>query len=68
MKEAVERTKHKEQVEGDMDGVPPRAKLLIDRLGLEPHPEGGYYKETYRGLSHDKVERGTDDDLLLYFR
>ena len=25
-----------------------RAQKLIDFLGLEPHPEGGYYKETYR--------------------
>jgi predicted cupin superfamily sugar epimerase len=29
--------------------VPPdRAQLLIDRLGLAPHPERGYYVETYR--------------------
>ncbi|HEX3902099.1 MAG TPA: cupin domain-containing protein, partial [Polyangia bacterium] len=25
-----------------------RAQLLIDRLGLAPHPERGYYVETYR--------------------
>lgn len=24
------------------------AKALITRLGLQPHPEGGYYRETYR--------------------
>ena len=24
------------------------AKDWIDRLGLQPHPEGGWYKETYR--------------------
>ena len=24
------------------------AKIWIDRLGLEPHPEGGYYKEVFR--------------------
>lgn len=24
------------------------AKILIDRLGLVSHPEGGYYRETYR--------------------
>ncbi|CAM3552718.1 DUF985 domain-containing protein [Bordetella sputigena] len=24
------------------------AQGLIDRLGLQPHPEGGYYRETYR--------------------
>jgi predicted cupin superfamily sugar epimerase len=24
------------------------AQYWIDRLGLQPHPEGGYYRETYR--------------------
>lgn len=24
------------------------ARTLIDRLGLDPHPEGGYYRETHR--------------------
>lgn len=28
--------------------IPKRALELIDKLGLQPHPEGGYYKETYR--------------------
>jgi hypothetical protein len=26
----------------------PQAAVLIEQLGLEPHPEGGYYRETYR--------------------
>lgn len=26
-------------------------QLLIDKLGLLPHPEGGYFKETYRSSS-----------------
>jgi uncharacterized protein len=26
----------------------PEAQALIERLGLEPHPEGGYFRETYR--------------------
>ena len=30
-------------------GLEPDA--IIERLGLEPHPERGYYKETYRGAS-----------------
>lgn len=25
-----------------------RIKYLISKLGLKPHPEGGYFKETYR--------------------
>lgn len=28
--------------------IPEKAKLYIDQLGLLPHPEGGFYKETYR--------------------
>jgi predicted cupin superfamily sugar epimerase len=28
--------------------MPDRAQELIDRLGLVPHPERGYYVETYR--------------------
>lgn len=25
-----------------------QAEILAEKLGLEPHPEGGYFKETYR--------------------
>jgi predicted cupin superfamily sugar epimerase len=28
--------------------LPAEAHHLIDRLGLLPHPEGGFYRETYR--------------------
>jgi predicted cupin superfamily sugar epimerase len=40
------------------DPEPPRARELITRLGLAPHPERGYFAETYRapltlaGLPH----------------
>lgn len=27
------------------------AALLVERLGLTPHPEGGYYRENYRAHS-----------------
>lgn len=26
----------------------PRVQQLIEQLGLQPHPEGGYYREVYR--------------------
>ncbi|MFT4434770.1 cupin domain-containing protein [Caballeronia sp. 15715] len=29
--------------------------VLIERFGLQPHPEGGYFRETFRG--EDKVVR-----------
>lgn len=32
------------------------AKAWIDRLSLQPHPEGGYFRETYR--SADLIEEG----------
>ncbi len=28
--------------------LPPRARALIDELGLRPHPEGGHYAEVFR--------------------
>lgn len=31
------------------------ARHLIDALGLVPHPEGGYYRETYRAPLHVEV-------------
>lgn len=33
----------------------PAAKALIDQLGLAPHPEGGWYRETWR------AEAGADE-------
>jgi predicted cupin superfamily sugar epimerase len=33
-----------------------RVQALIDRLGLQPHPEGGYYREVFR--SEEQVRRG----------
>jgi len=36
--------------------IAPAALRLIARLGLEPHPEGGFYRETYR--SKERVQRG----------
>ncbi|MEW4569582.1 cupin domain-containing protein [Tautonia sp. JC769] len=32
------------------------ATYWIDRLGLQPHPEGGYFRETYR--AQDTIEAG----------
>jgi predicted cupin superfamily sugar epimerase len=29
----------------------PRADALIRQLGLEPHPEGGFYRETFRSAA-----------------
>jgi len=34
------------------------AKAWVDRLGLIPHPEGGYYKEAYRSGLQITVDSG----------
>ena len=31
-----------------MSDLVPAARELIDRLGLEPHPEGGFFRESWR--------------------
>jgi predicted cupin superfamily sugar epimerase len=31
-----------------LGGLPPRAAEVAEALGLEPHREGGYFRETYR--------------------
>ncbi len=42
------------------------ARDLIERLGLEPHPEGGWYRETWRGpLREDGRATGTAIHFLL---
>ena len=47
------------RTEGDTSGRL-NAKEIADALGLEPHPEGGFYRETYRSdevLAADLDER-----------
>jgi predicted cupin superfamily sugar epimerase len=39
-------------------------KLLVDRLGLVRHPEGGWYKETWRGAGAERAA-GTLIHFLL---
>ncbi|WP_250526788.1 cupin domain-containing protein [Caballeronia sp. GAWG2-1] len=46
------------------------SRELIDRLELEPHPEGGYFRETYRANS-GVTRKGEDDfrsaSTAIYF-
>jgi hypothetical protein len=32
--------------------VDSRVQQIVDRLGLRPHPEGGFYRETFRSALH----------------
>jgi predicted cupin superfamily sugar epimerase len=40
------------------------ARKIIDRLGLEPHPEGGWYRETWRG---DALPDGRAAGTAIHF-
>jgi predicted cupin superfamily sugar epimerase len=45
--------------------LPPDAKRLIDVLQLTPHPEGGYYRETFRDPATDAA--GRSRSTAIYF-
>ncbi len=40
------------------------AREIIDKLELQPHPEGGWYKETYR---HDPEDGARGDQTAIFF-
>jgi predicted cupin superfamily sugar epimerase len=42
------------------------AELLIARLGLRPHPEGGYFRETFRDAAPD-IASGRAHSTAIYF-
>jgi predicted cupin superfamily sugar epimerase len=46
-----------------------RAQLLIDRLGLQPHPERGYFAETYRATAtvHAEGREPRSASTAIYF-
>lgn len=43
----------------------PPARALIERLALAPHPEGGWYRETWRDAPAAEQERG-HASLILF--
>ena len=45
--------------------LPKEAAEIITRLGLEPHPEGGHYRETFRDQSADRD--GRSRSTAIYF-
>jgi len=44
-------------------------QLLIDNFGLQPHPEGGWFAETYRGADHVTTSSGARraSSTAIYF-
>ncbi|MET0969477.1 MAG: cupin domain-containing protein [Tardiphaga sp.] len=43
----------------------PTAAEIIAKLALQPHPEGGYYRETFRDTATD--DRGRAASTAIYF-
>ena len=41
------------------------ASAVVARLDLQPHPEGGWYKESWRGSAEREGERGTGTTILF---
>jgi predicted cupin superfamily sugar epimerase len=41
--------------------------MLIDKLGLEPHPEGGSYREIYRSSERVQTARGTRSAITAIY-
>lgn len=41
----------------------PEARRIIDRFALEPHPEGGWFRQTFR----DEAADGTVRSTAIYF-
>src|SRR5262245_31019710 len=47
-----------------------RSQVLIERLGLQPHPERGFFVETYRAATavHSSLHRGARSaSTAIYF-
>ena len=42
-------------------------RQIIETLGMKPHPEGGYYVETYRDIAPDMPEGARGHSTAIYF-
>ena len=45
----------------------PSAAELIGKLGLQPHPEGGWYREIYRSATRVETARGSRSALTTIY-
>lgn len=50
-----------------MTAPPPQIQTLIDRLQLQPHPEGGWYRELYRSPILLDTPRGSRSALTTIY-
>jgi predicted cupin superfamily sugar epimerase len=62
--EGVEGVSNMERSTGQrVDGPPDAAREIVDRFELEPHPEGGWFRQTFR----DEDANGTVHSTAIYF-
>jgi predicted cupin superfamily sugar epimerase len=47
---------------------PPSADTIIRLLGLQPHPEGGYFRETFRDTATDSTGRAASTAIYFLLR
>ena len=43
------------------------ASVLIEKLGLKPHPEGGYFAETFRSSIESALHRVSSDEVWHFY-
>jgi predicted cupin superfamily sugar epimerase len=44
-----------------------RARDLVEKLGLQPHPEGGWYREIYRSPTRVQTARGSRSAITTIY-
>ncbi|HEX9944383.1 MAG TPA: cupin domain-containing protein [Thermoanaerobaculia bacterium] len=50
-----------------MKGDPLSAEEVVRLLGLAPHPEGGFYRETFRAPSRPSANGGRGASTAIYY-
>jgi uncharacterized protein len=50
-----------------VDTTPLSARELVSKLALQPHPEGGWYREIYRSPTRVETERGSRSALTTIY-
>ena len=57
--------KRRSQAELSLESINAEARALIKTLGLQPHPEGGWYRETWRAPANIGVRPASTAILFL---
>lgn len=49
-----------------LDRLPTEARTIVERLGLQPHPEGGWFAETLRDTDDDGPDSAVRSTAIHY--